>query len=321
MEITSCSTNEMRSRERVRHWEHYTSTRLVGLRCSTFVPDSFQARQVNVDMAELRVALIEGTAHYIERSPEQILAWPRDSIFVSVVDEGDMFFHNAAGLSVLRPGDAVVYPSDEPYQFGYSSTARQFHLAVPTSQVHRSCTEPRVVRRAGGSTDPVQTLRQLAWSLVTPHRLGSGTDQTASRLLDGVYALLGPSTSQHDRLRERARRVIHERLDDSELTVDAVAAEIGVSVRHLNRVFRSQGGTVWRHILDTRLDHAREDLVTGAGTVAAVAARWGFSSQGHFTRAFRARFRLTPSQARMTPPAPSEWAATAARPRVSTSLR
>ncbi|MES9603980.1 helix-turn-helix domain-containing protein [Actinomadura sp. NPDC000929] len=76
---------------------------------------------------------------------------------------------------------------------------------------------------------------------------------------------------------------------------------LGVSVRHLGRIFETAGTTPARHILERRLQRARDELASPAAartTIADVAYRWGFSSQAHFARRFRARFGLTPSEAR-----------------------
>jgi AraC-like DNA-binding protein len=48
-----------------------------------------------------------------------------------------------------------------------------------------------------------------------------------------------------------------------------------------------------------RLEAAREELArTGAAhrSIAAVAARWGFSNPSHFSRAFRERYGMSPVQ-------------------------
>jgi AraC-like DNA-binding protein len=56
-----------------------------------------------------------------------------------------------------------------------------------------------------------------------------------------------------------------------------------------------------RHIVERRLVAAHQEItVPGARqtTIADLAYRWGLSSQAHFARLFRARFGMTPSEAR-----------------------
>ncbi|MEU9873968.1 helix-turn-helix domain-containing protein [Actinomadura sp. NPDC048021] len=98
-----------------------------------------------------------------------------------------------------------------------------------------------------------------------------------------------------------AEDYVERHLHDPGLTPGEVASVLGVSVRHLGRIFETAGTTPARHILERRLQRARDELASPAAartTIADVAYRWGFSSQAHFARRFRARFGLTPSEAR-----------------------
>jgi AraC-like DNA-binding protein len=69
----------------------------------------------------------------------------------------------------------------------------------------------------------------------------------------------------------------------------------------LNRAFAAEGISVAQYIQSRRLEAALRDLRglrTDDQRIADVAARWGFSSQAHFTRLFRARFGCTPGAVR-----------------------
>lgn len=82
----------------------------------------------------------------------------------------------------------------------------------------------------------------------------------------------------------------------------AVARHVCLSVRHLNRLFAVDQSTVTQWIWDRRLERAHRllaDPVWRGRTVADVADHCGFSTPAHFTSAFKARYRLTPSQHRV----------------------
>jgi AraC-like DNA-binding protein len=98
-----------------------------------------------------------------------------------------------------------------------------------------------------------------------------------------------------------AKAFIAGHLGDPQLCGDAVARAVGVTPRHLNRAFAVEQTTVAQLILARRLDRARADLAApelAHFRIADVAFRWGFSSQAHFSRLFRARFGCSPSQVR-----------------------
>ncbi|MFA1544495.1 helix-turn-helix transcriptional regulator [Actinomadura monticuli] len=76
---------------------------------------------------------------------------------------------------------------------------------------------------------------------------------------------------------------------------------MGISVRHLSRVFEPEGLTPARYVMDRRLTRAKTDLADPASsqaTVAEIAHRYGFASQAHFTRVFGERFGRTPGAVR-----------------------
>jgi len=73
----------------------------------------------------------------------------------------------------------------------------------------------------------------------------------------------------------------------------------GVSLRQLELLFRKHLGTTpARHALSLRLDRARALLRQTAMSVTEVAAATGFADAGHFSRAYRGRFRRAPREER-----------------------
>jgi len=64
-------------------------------------------------------------------------------------------------------------------------------------------------------------------------------------------------------------------------------------------VFKAESTTAARYILERRLEACAADLGSPqhrARTITEIAVRHGFGSSSHFSRAFRARFGMTPQQ-------------------------
>jgi AraC-like DNA-binding protein len=79
-----------------------------------------------------------------------------------------------------------------------------------------------------------------------------------------------------------------------------VRRHLGVSRSLLYRVFEPIGG-VSAFIQARRLDQAFDDILSDGceqHTVAEIGYRLGFRSDAHFSRAFRARFGMTPGRLR-----------------------
>ncbi|NUU36865.1 GlxA family transcriptional regulator [Pseudomonas sp. C2B4] len=79
------------------------------------------------------------------------------------------------------------------------------------------------------------------------------------------------------------------------LEIDELAETLGISRRHLERLFkRSLGCSPSRHYLDLRLQQARQLLRTGEQPLSEVATACGFVSLQHFFRCYRQYFGAHP---------------------------
>src|SRR5690606_36025498 len=98
-----------------------------------------------------------------------------------------------------------------------------------------------------------------------------------------------------------ARGYVAKHLHEAALDVHQVAAALEISPRHLSRLFAAEGLTVSEYIRSCRLRGAYADLgnpALGRLGVAAIAYKWGFVSQAHFSRVFKQQYGLTPKEAR-----------------------
>lgn len=79
------------------------------------------------------------------------------------------------------------------------------------------------------------------------------------------------------------------------LGIDELAETMGISRRHLERLFkRSLGCSPSRHYLDLRLQQARQLLRAGEHALSDVAGECGFVSVQHFSRCYRQYFGAHP---------------------------
>lgn len=94
---------------------------------------------------------------------------------------------------------------------------------------------------------------------------------------------------------ERARAVIEARLDEK-VPLEDLARAAHFSEFHFHRLFRAAvGETVAAHARRLRLERAAYRLVQGDDEVVRVALDAGFESHEGFSRAFKARFGVSPS--------------------------
>ena len=97
---------------------------------------------------------------------------------------------------------------------------------------------------------------------------------------------------------KRAREYIHAHAGERILLED-LANHAGCSIRTLQAAFRdSLGATPSAYIKSVRLDGIRRALLDAApgSSVAEIAINWGFAHHGNFSRGYREKFGVSPSE-------------------------
>jgi AraC family transcriptional regulator, regulatory protein of adaptative response / DNA-3-methyladenine glycosylase II len=114
---------------------------------------------------------------------------------------------------------------------------------------------------------------------------------------------IAPGLSQMDssrNLADHAARAIEQAVHGGDdLAVPALAARLGVTDRHLRRIFQAAHGvTAIEYLTTQRLLLAKQLLTDTTQPVTTVALASGFASLRRFNAAFRQRYRLAPTQLR-----------------------
>lgn len=100
---------------------------------------------------------------------------------------------------------------------------------------------------------------------------------------------------------EPARSYIVQNFRDPSLTPDRVAKALGISRATLYRAFAHQGGGIAQVIRDARLEKAKELLESSARdvSISEIALQCGILDTVNFSRQFRRRFGLSPTDHRL----------------------
>ena len=221
----------------------------------------------------------------------------------------------------VGPGDAALIDLSRPVR-----CVHQARRAVQVTFPHAITPLRRAeLDRVTGTLIPDgEGTGALVASLVTqlPQHLGDPGGAVAARLGTVVLDVLStafaarlhlssrvPPGSRRGALLTRIYGFIDGRLGDPALTPASVAAAQHISVRYLHRLFEGEEHSVAGLIRQRRLDRVRRDLLDPAlagSAVAALAARWGFTSPAHFSRLFSGTYGLPPAEFRRAfgPPGP-----------------
>jgi len=152
--------------------------------------------------------------------------------------------------------------------------------------------------------EPERLMEQVVQALSTGH-WGRERALGLLRILIAAFAEVS-SHQKQDRMTLDIRRVAEARLflmghyHDSDLTVETVAAAVGLSASHLQTLFKKVTGyTPHQMIIDLRMRRAN-DLLAGTNlTVKEIAAMTGWGSQLYFSAAYHRRHGHSPSAARI----------------------
>ncbi|SMG02558.1 Transcriptional regulator, AraC family [Burkholderia singularis] len=310
--VTRMSTAGVPPGERIAFWEAYNADALVGLRCSSLSETGLDASLANYMLDGMRLADISGNTHQIERSPALVRSCPKNSIFACQVVEGRAYFIQHERCEIVDAGETIVYDTRRPYIFGFPTGMRQFLIDLPADDFRlRFGVDParlplKLAARAGREMLLGRTLRHRLDAFVhqPTHAATAPLVLHATVLLESMLRCemrgSAGSTPALSYLLS-AKQLIAERLADPALRPQAVADALGLSLRHLNRLFATDGQSLDEYIWSKRASLALADLLDPAlrgVAIGEIAFRWGFSSHAHFSRAIRARYGASPSALR-----------------------
>ena len=250
----------------------------------------------------------------VERTQRDLRRDGMEYYYVTFQDSGaSTIIHDDRALNVVA-GDVVLLDSRKPVSFvsldQHPSGAQWLGLQLPRQKlVSYLGFEPQGGACGHRHTQAARLLRQLA--------LGPASDAdpacaSADKFMPLVlYDLLGalfapsatPCSCHNDKLFARVCGVIKNRFADPDISPCEVAAETGISLRYLQKLFTVRGSTCRDYISSLRLDHAahlieRRALMKTGQPLSDIAYDCGFRDYTHFARSFRRRFGTAPGAAR-----------------------
>lgn len=208
-----------------------------------------------------------------------------------------------------EPGGFIIERGDAPYRFMYEKPNDLFVLKVSRQALSERVRNPdrfcaQVIDATSGSAALFATMVTQVHAQLP--ELGKSAGKVVGRQMLELLGLAledagGASDDGSSAVRAahltRVERFVRAKLKHPDLSPGFIATGCGISTRYLHDLFRDVNGTVSQHIRDQRLTAARDRLEASATVrIADVAYRFGFSDQAQFSRLFKARFDITPSE-------------------------
>jgi AraC family transcriptional regulator, positive regulator of tynA and feaB len=207
----------------------------------------------------------------------------------------------------LAVGDVAFIDSACPVTFVNDGHEQWLSLQLPRQPLISALGfEPRGGLRGHSGTRASRLLFQLVRDAVDdeepmPKSAGNYMQLAVYDLVGAVLAPLDPAPgSLHsDRVFKRICDVIKDRFADPDFGPYEIAAELGISLRYLQKLFTKRGCTCSGFIQSRRLDQAARSIMRRTSTksgqpLSEIAYACGYRDYTNFARAFRQRFGHAP---------------------------
>jgi AraC-like DNA-binding protein len=213
----------------------------------------------------------------------------------------------------LAVGDFVLTDSSMPLRTAFARPNVSLAFMIPYATLARYLPDPeasfgRVVTDTNAFSRVVGTTVGAIWSHTQTGSHEECAPNFARSLLESIAAAcalehrsgVAESCVANTR-RTQIKRFIEKHLRDTGLNAHSVAAGLRLSARYTRMLFATEGEGIAEYILRRRLEECANQLTDSlwlGHSITETAFAWGFSSTAHFTRAFKERFTLTPSEYR-----------------------
>ncbi len=303
------STDSVPPRERVPYWSEWIDRLFYGLQSDVYGDTEFDGHAATERAGDVVLTRLEANRHRVLKNER--LARGGEAEYLKIVAP----YRGTAGVEQMgrrvwvSPGEWSIYDTTDAYHVANPVHVEHLIVMLPKGPlVERGLPLDKLMARrlgAGGGISrlALQAMRG-AWQelpSIAPAAARSVGESIIQLVRLSLLELAGCecAPTQREALRERIKLLVARRLGDPGLSVDAIAAELNCSRRQLYNAFGDEPDGVAGHVLAQRLEACRrdfEDRRHDATSITEIAFRRGFNHPAHFSRAFKARFGVTPSE-------------------------
>ena len=307
MESTAYCTAGTNPAHRAAEWERVIADTYFPLHLTFRDADRFCGQLERRQIGAVSLSRLETEPLHYERHARHITSTTEEDYLVTVPRRSAVEFHQLGRSVRCNPGGFIIERGDEPYRFSYGAPNELAVLKVGKRALSEKLRSPdRFCAQAidAGAGLPALFTAMMGQLQALPLSQSHAANLLGRQIVEVLALALderagggeeAQSSVRAGHLR-RAEQVIRQNLPNPALSPEFVADACGISKRYLHELFGDTEATVSQFIRDERLIAARDEIATArAVPLAVIAYRFGFSDQAQFSRLFRARFGMTPS--------------------------
>lgn len=261
-------------------------------------------------VGDVVIARAELAALSLAPVDESHSSWQGEWLFLKLISAGNVEILQAGSARRFGAGSMVILDPAQTFLESFADAARLTVLRIPKSVLRdrgmRQTVEGCLV--ANMQSPDMHATREIIQCIAhqsdTPGL--SIRNRLSNQLLDMIGAVLTEATGSTERRNSdalifRAKRFIEMHLGNSDMDPAMIAESLHVSVKHLQRVFKSHEISLMRYVWSVRLGHAERLLRASRACempAQEIAWRCGFSTAAHFSHAFKDRYGTSPREFR-----------------------
>jgi AraC-like DNA-binding protein len=304
-------TERLLTAQKIRRWCEFGSSTLSRMAVTPYRPERFSAQLLRATLGDVGITHMTSSAAVAESTEGCVGEWATahsGALGVTYYKAGHLRLTQGSRTLELAPGDVVVRDLRHRWVQDAHEDFTLMTVKIPTQTLQAAFPEfESCVMVPLRAEDPrarllsslIENLGRLAFDERAPAGVAPVHDLLRSALQIGFAPLREGQAPMAHRLPGALVRHIDERLADPELSVAALAAELGMTVRSVQRLFHLAGTTPKGWILARRLaraaDHLRAVPIGRRVNITRLAMTLGFNDPAYFSRVFHHEFGVTPT--------------------------
>jgi AraC-like DNA-binding protein len=303
------TTESVAPAQRLGYWSDLICDTYVHLECDAARDRAFDGSIRSQSMPGLELSVVDSGAQTVLRTERQIARSSDGFFLVSIQTRGRGRLRQDGRDALLGPGDFALYDSTRAYELHFEEDFQQIVLKLPSDQLRsvvrdtERLTATTVSGKAGAGHLMISMIKTLWDDLdeLEPASAVAVAGGVINILVAGLQTLPAQQGVQPSALASyhlgRIKQLIDARLRDPAFSISQVAAELGLSVGHIHRLFKSEAISPAHYVWNRRLEACSRELRDprhAARSISEIAFAWGFNDAAHFSRAFKERFGKSP---------------------------
>ncbi|CDM25060.1 AraC family transcriptional regulator [Castellaniella defragrans] len=305
------STRGIADQDKSRYWEAAVNDAYFDLKLTFQETRTFDATLDFWEIGRLSLSRLYSQALQYQRLGQHCTN-ESDSFLVNVPELSEIHFEQMGRSTWCAPGGFILEDSREPFLFQHPKANAMWVLKIPGDLLRSRLRNPRAycatlfdARDGAGSLfvnylklliEHRQDLPETTQALMGMHTV----DLLAATLERNPKVLHSEDSAVRNAHLKRVETYIRTHLDNPNLKPDLIAQACHLSTRYLHMLCRETGCSVSDWVRELRLQEAHAQLrYRPASTqIGTIAYQLGFTDQSKFCNQFKARFGMTPGEAR-----------------------